>query len=214
MIQVGEQNFGNFKISYFYVLKKYGVKYVDIYMRSVRKKVPLKNTLYFQKSKKDKFLIVNSSKIIYFFIRNLSFLYFLKYKVFFNKTFLCMLLLYISFYIFNAIISRDIEVWNLNFFKNLKVMVSMCQRHFPPSRGPKKFQLVASEPTTGTGEASFPSLTLLLLLVYPQPHSRLHAEAAQLVRTPGAAHALSRRPAERTAPCFLPTSLPQSRRLR
>jgi hypothetical protein len=38
------------------------------------------------------------------FVKNLSFLYFLKYKVFLNETFLCTLLLYISFHIFNALI--------------------------------------------------------------------------------------------------------------
>jgi hypothetical protein len=73
-------------------------------------KVPLKNTLYFGKYKKDKFLIVNSSKIVYLFVRNWSFLYFLKYKIFFNRTSLRTLLLYVSFYIFNAIIFGDIEV--------------------------------------------------------------------------------------------------------
>jgi hypothetical protein len=75
-----------------------------MYKRSVCKKVPLKNTLYFERYKKDKFLIVNSSKIIYIFVRNLSFLYNLKYKVFFNETFSGMLLLYIFFYLFNTII--------------------------------------------------------------------------------------------------------------
>jgi hypothetical protein len=89
------------------------LKYIGryFYMMSVCKRVPLKNTLYFRKYKEDKFLIVNSSsKIIYLFVRNLSFLYFLKYKVFFNGTFLRTLFLYISFYIFKAIIFRDIEV--------------------------------------------------------------------------------------------------------
>jgi hypothetical protein len=32
--------------------------------RSVCEKVPLKNTLYFERYKKDKFLIVNSSKVV------------------------------------------------------------------------------------------------------------------------------------------------------
>jgi hypothetical protein len=53
-------------------------------MRSVIKKVAL--NLYFVKYKKDKFLTVNSSTQVRHFIsllsENLSFLYFLKYKVF------------------------------------------------------------------------------------------------------------------------------------
>jgi hypothetical protein len=81
-----------------------------MYKRSVYEKFPLKNTLYFKRYKKENFLIVKSSKTIYFFVRNLSFLYILKYKVFFNGTFSRMLLLYISFYIFNAIIFKDIKV--------------------------------------------------------------------------------------------------------
>jgi hypothetical protein len=51
-------------------------------MRNVIKKVALKNTLYFVKYKKDKFLTVNSSTVRHFISllsRNLSFLYFLKY---------------------------------------------------------------------------------------------------------------------------------------
>jgi hypothetical protein len=59
----------------------------------------------------------------------LFFLYFLKYKVFFNGTFLGMLLLHISFYIFKVIIFRTIEVLGFKIFKNLKVkrsLVPMC----------------------------------------------------------------------------------------
>jgi hypothetical protein len=87
---------------------------VDIYVRSVYKKVPLKNMLYFRKYKKGKFLIVNSSKIIYLFVKNLYFLYFLKSKVFLMGLFLCMLLLQISFYIFKAIFfrHRSARFWN------------------------------------------------------------------------------------------------------
>jgi hypothetical protein len=70
-----------------------------MHMRNVIKKVVLKNTLYFVKYKKDKF----SSE-------NLSFLYFLKYKVFFNGTFLCTLLVFKSIYIFNHIIFEDKKV--------------------------------------------------------------------------------------------------------
>jgi hypothetical protein len=72
-------------------------------------KSPVKNTLYFRKYEKDKFLRANST-IVHLFVKNLSFLYFQKYKVFFNGTFLRKLLLYVSFYIFNAIIFEDIEV--------------------------------------------------------------------------------------------------------
>jgi hypothetical protein len=45
-------------------------------------KSPIKNTLYFGKYKKDKFLIVNSSKIVYLFFQKFVFLYFPKYKLF------------------------------------------------------------------------------------------------------------------------------------
>jgi hypothetical protein len=46
-------------------LKKYGIKYIDRYIFEERtQKVPLKNTLYFGKYKKDKSLIVNNSKIV------------------------------------------------------------------------------------------------------------------------------------------------------
>jgi hypothetical protein len=93
-------------------------------MRRVIKKVVLKNTLYFVKYKKDKFLTVNSSTQVRHFIsllsENLSFLYFLKYKVFFNKTFLCTLLVSKSIYIFNHIIFKDTKVWGFEKFQNTK----------------------------------------------------------------------------------------------
>jgi hypothetical protein len=56
-------------------------------------KVPLKNTLYFKKYKKDKFLTKRYIILLLFTIKNLSFLYFPKYNVFFNETFLHTLLL-------------------------------------------------------------------------------------------------------------------------
>jgi hypothetical protein len=97
------------------------LKYIGRYLQEeCMQKSLIKNTLYFENYKKDKLLIVNSSKIIYLFVRNLSFLYFFKYKVFFNETFLCMLLLYISFYIFKAIIFQNIEVLGFKIFKNPK----------------------------------------------------------------------------------------------
>jgi hypothetical protein len=85
-----------------------------MHMRSVIKNVALKNTLYFVKYKKDKFLTVNSSTQVRHFIslllENLSFLYFLKYKAFLNGTFLCTLLVSKSIYIFNHIIFEDTKV--------------------------------------------------------------------------------------------------------
>jgi hypothetical protein len=54
----------------------------DIYIRSIRKKVPFKNTLYFEKYKKDKFLTNRYTILILFTIRNLP-----KHNVFFNVTF-------------------------------------------------------------------------------------------------------------------------------
>jgi hypothetical protein len=57
-------------------------------------KSPIKNTLYFKKYKKDKFLTKRYIILLLLFtIRNLSFLYFPKYNVFFNETFLHTLLL-------------------------------------------------------------------------------------------------------------------------
>jgi hypothetical protein len=86
-------------------LKIMTLKYIGRYLQDeCMQKSPVKNNLYFAKYKIDKFLIVNSSKIIYLFVSNLYFLYFLKYKVFFNGTFLRMLFLYKSFYVFKAII--------------------------------------------------------------------------------------------------------------
>jgi hypothetical protein len=54
--------------------------------------------------------------------------------VFFNGTFLRMLLLHISFYIFKVIIFQNIEVLGFEIFKNLKVkgsLVPMYQLYFP-----------------------------------------------------------------------------------
>jgi hypothetical protein len=95
-----------------------------MHIRSVIKKVALKNTLYFVKYKKDKFLTVNSSTQVRHFIslllENLSFLYFLKYKVFLNETFLCTLLVSKSIYIFNHIIFEDTKVWGFEKFQKTK----------------------------------------------------------------------------------------------
>jgi hypothetical protein len=98
-----------------------------IYRRSVHKKVPFKYTLYFRKYKKDKFLTKRCT-ILLFTIRNLSFLYLPKYKIFFNGTFLHTLLLYIFIYVFNANFFEDIDMWDFEIFKILKVkrtLVSM-----------------------------------------------------------------------------------------
>jgi hypothetical protein len=37
---------------------------IDMYNRSVCEKIPLKNTLYFERYKNDKILILNSSKVV------------------------------------------------------------------------------------------------------------------------------------------------------
>jgi hypothetical protein len=48
----------------FYVTKNYEVKYIDRYIQEeCMQKNPIKNTMYFGKYKKDKFLRANSSKI-------------------------------------------------------------------------------------------------------------------------------------------------------
>jgi hypothetical protein len=59
------QNFENFKSYFFYVSKNYEDKYIDRYIHGeCMQKSIVKNTLYFGKYKKDKFLRANSSKII------------------------------------------------------------------------------------------------------------------------------------------------------
>jgi hypothetical protein len=93
---------------------------IDMHMRSVIKKVGLKNTLYFVKYKKDKFLTVNSSTQVRLLLENLSFLYFLKYKVFVNGTFLCTHLVSKSIYIFNHIIFEDTKVRGFEKFQKTK----------------------------------------------------------------------------------------------
>ena len=95
--------------------------YTDLDMRSVIKKVLKKNMVYFGKYKKNKFMTVNSSTIACHFVsllsQNLSFLYFPKYKVFFNRTFLITLILYLSIYVFNVIIFEYMEMWGFKIFK-------------------------------------------------------------------------------------------------
>jgi hypothetical protein len=54
----------------------------DIYRKNVCKNIPFKNTLYFGKYKKEKFLTKTYTILILFTIRNLSFLYLPKYNVF------------------------------------------------------------------------------------------------------------------------------------
>jgi hypothetical protein len=73
--------------------------YTDIYRRSVCKKSPIKNMLYFGKYEKDKFLRANSSKIIILFVINLSFLYYQKYKVFLTGLFCVHSCIYLSIYL-------------------------------------------------------------------------------------------------------------------
>jgi hypothetical protein len=47
------------------VFKKFGLKYIDRYIqKKCMQKSPVKNMLYFERYKKDKFLIVNSVKIV------------------------------------------------------------------------------------------------------------------------------------------------------
>jgi hypothetical protein len=76
---------------------------LNIYMRIVCKKVPLK---------------------ILCILVNLSFFYFPKCELFFYVTFLCTLLLYIYFYIFNIIFFGDIKIWGLIFLKSERKGIS------------------------------------------------------------------------------------------
>jgi hypothetical protein len=69
--------------------------------------------------------------LLLFALRNLSFLYFPKYNVFCNGTFLHTLLLYIFIYIFNLIIFRDLKMRDFKIFKILKMegaLVPMCTK--------------------------------------------------------------------------------------
>jgi hypothetical protein len=88
-------------------------------------KSPVKKYFIFLEIQKrqisDKKIHYCSIILLLFALRNLSFLYFPKYNIFFNKTFLHTLFLYISIYIFNLIIFYDIKVWNFKIFKILKM---------------------------------------------------------------------------------------------
>jgi hypothetical protein len=103
--------------------------YKDIYRRSIQKKVPLKNTLYFRKYKKDKFLTKRYIILLllyYYLLSEILLFLFPKYNVFFNMTFLHRLFLYISIYIFNIIIFGDMEYDILNFSKFQKWREHWC----------------------------------------------------------------------------------------
>jgi hypothetical protein len=65
---------------------------------------------YTKKSNSDKKIYYFTTTLLLFAIRYLSFLYFSKYNIFFDGTFSHTLLLFISIYIFNAIIFENIEV--------------------------------------------------------------------------------------------------------
>jgi hypothetical protein len=56
------------KISYFYVSKNYDVKYIERYLQEERtQKISIKNTLYFWKYKKDKFLTKRYTTVLLFY---------------------------------------------------------------------------------------------------------------------------------------------------
>jgi hypothetical protein len=109
------QFFEFFKISHFYASKNYGI-YIERYIHEEHtQKSPVKKYLYFWKYKKEKFLIKIYTILLLFALGNLSFLYFPKYNVFYNVTFVHTLLLYISIYIFNLIIfwrHKNMRFWN------------------------------------------------------------------------------------------------------
>jgi hypothetical protein len=107
--------FENFKISHFYVSRNYEVKYIDRYIQEERtQKGPVKKYFILLEIQKrqisDKKIYCCTIILLLFALKNLSFLYFPKYNVFFNGTFLHILLSYISFYIFNLVIFGDIKI--------------------------------------------------------------------------------------------------------
>jgi hypothetical protein len=100
----------------------------------MQKKVLLKNTLYFWKYKKDKFLTEKYTIVLlfyYYLLLEIFFFIFSKIQHIFNGTFLHTLVMYISIYIFNLIIFEDIKVWDFKIFKILKmeeVLEPMCTK--------------------------------------------------------------------------------------
>jgi hypothetical protein len=81
---------------------------------NITQKSPIKNTPYFGKYKKDKFMKKWYTILLSIFFPKIC-------NVFFNETFLHTLLQQISIYIFNAITFGDIKVWDFEIFKILKV---------------------------------------------------------------------------------------------
>jgi hypothetical protein len=94
-------------------------------MRSICKKVPLKNTLYFRKYKKDKFLTERYIILLlhyYYLLSEICLFYISQNTTYFLTGLFCIHFFckYPSIY-FNIIIFGDIEVWDFKIFKILKV---------------------------------------------------------------------------------------------
>jgi hypothetical protein len=94
--------FESFKTSHFYVSKNYSIKYIEIYIQEAhtQKKVSLKNTLYFEKYKKVKFLAKRYTILLLFTIKNLSF-YISQNTTYFLAEFFCICssCIYLSIYL-------------------------------------------------------------------------------------------------------------------
>jgi hypothetical protein len=107
-------------------------------MRSICKKVPLKNTLYFRKYKKDKFLTERYIILLlhyYYLLSEICLFYISQNTTYFLTGLFCIHFFckYLSIY-FNIIIFGDIEVWDFKIFKILKVkraLVPMCTKSLP-----------------------------------------------------------------------------------
>jgi hypothetical protein len=109
-----------------------------MYSSSLHKKVPVKNTLNFEKYKINKFLTKRHTMLIllYFHLLSQICLFYISQNTtyFLTGLFLHTPLLYIFIYIFNAIIFWDLETWDFKISKNLKLkraLMLMCQRQFP-----------------------------------------------------------------------------------
>jgi hypothetical protein len=122
-------------------------KYIERYMQEEHtQKVPLKNTLYFRKYKKDKFLTKRYIILLllyYYSLSEICLFYIFQNTIYFLTGLFCIHFscIYLPIY-FNAIIFGDIELWDFKIFKILKLkgaLVPICTKSLSRWMG-HKFQ--------------------------------------------------------------------------
>jgi cellulose synthase/poly-beta-1,6-N-acetylglucosamine synthase-like glycosyltransferase len=103
-----------------------------MYLRSVLKKNPMKNTSNFEKYKKANFW--QKDILFYYYItiycEKFVFFTFPKIQHIFNGIFLHALFLYVSIYIVNTIIFENLKVWGFKILKVKGALLPTRQRHF------------------------------------------------------------------------------------